>query len=124
MSEPPWSTVVHVRVVQADAASADAVLTAISRTFDTTQSPASGATDVEQALSPHGTLSVETAGRRFPLDPAPLAPGGSGPATIALFGDIDAVDRVAAVLGAEFSIEQLADEQATLTLAIHPDTRP
>lgn len=124
--EPSWSTIAHVRILDADPQSGETVRTAVLRTFEVAE-PLADATARGPASTVPDTwcFSVDTAGRRFPGGPTPLAPHGSGPATVALLGDIDAVDRVAALLSTEFATQPLADDgTSTLTLRVHPDTRP
>ncbi|MBA2946655.1 hypothetical protein [Streptomyces himalayensis] len=129
MSTSSWSTIAQVRILDGSAAAREAVRTAITRSFDTLEVPvgAAGAGGAEPAARPSGVaveqpFGVETAGRRFTTGRAPLAPAGSGPVTVELLGDVDAVDRVAAVLGAAFAMEHVFDDPTTLTLRVHPDT--
>ncbi|NGO06766.1 hypothetical protein G5C60_03575 [Streptomyces sp. HC44] len=122
MSTSSWSTVVQVRIVDGSAPARDTVKTAITRTFETLETLETP--DAAEAAGPapaDRSFSVETAGRRFPTGAAPLAPSGSGPATITILGDVDAVDRVAAVLSAAFATDRVAEDRTTLTLRIHPD---
>ncbi|MER5179279.1 hypothetical protein ABT009_13075 [Streptomyces sp. NPDC002896] len=128
MSTSSWSTIAQVRILDGSAPARDAVRAAITRSFDTLEVPVSAGGAGEAApAEPSGIAAdqpfgVETAGRRFCTDRAPLAPAGSGPATVELIGDVDAIDRVAAVLSAEFVAEHIFDDPTTLTLRVHPDT--
>jgi hypothetical protein len=120
MSTPTWSTIVHVQILDGSAPAGNAVRAAITRTFETLKDPVDART--AGRVPADWSFAVETAGRRFPKGAAPLAPPGSGPATVALDGDVDAVDRIAAVLGAAFATERMADDHATLTMRVHPET--
>ncbi|MGW1023781.1 hypothetical protein ACWD4J_08670 [Streptomyces sp. NPDC002577] len=137
MSTSSWSTIARVRILDGSASARDAVRAAITRSFETLEVPvgARGARETAPAERPSGAeadrsagapedrpFGVETAGRRFSAGRAPLAPAGSGPATVELIGDVDAVDRVAAVLTAEFATEHVFEDPTTLTLRVHPDT--
>ncbi|OAH12029.1 hypothetical protein [Streptomyces jeddahensis] len=144
MSTSSWSTIAQVRILDGSAPARDAVRTAITRSFETLEVPvgAAGAGAAARAEQPAGAAAerpsgvaagrpvgaaadqpfgVETAGRRFSAGRAPLAPAGSGRATVELVGDVDAVDRVAAVLSAEFVTEHVFEDATTLTLLVHAD---